>query len=825
MPNKVIFSRIQNRRGPLENLPQPLRPGEIALTSDARRLWIGNEDVAPFGIRTLTPAVPVGPTSLIQKSLTERIVSIVFDAELSQLDYEQLVGFLSRENNRLFPPFVAPSKFTLITGHTESDYFGSFSGGSNYNVNDVITLNNGARITVTSETGNVVDGFTIDFRGGEAVAGVPIAQQSVSPTGGTGFILTPQLANIQNAPSPDKATFYNASQQVLWDGKRSVFIGLRVPELELALEKSLTDPTEVVFDSRKGSESYDGAPGNGTNNPGSGYIVNEVITLDNDAEVTVIEVATNNKLIEGETEADYSSSFNGGSGYTEDDVITLENGDIITVTSETAGVVDGFTVTTVNGLAVADQPILAISGGSGTVFNLTPTSSNLELVAAGSIVEFIITSIGSSFTIGDTLTQDSTTGSGIGFTITPGIANVLFNAFEKTIAGILDTLSQLKTGIYAGAFDGGTGYAVNNVITLDNGDKITVNAINGNGSVTQLTVSAANGLVLPNTALEQESVEPTGGIGFSLTPVAADLRIAIPISPTSIRIAEQEFLPQWQGPVTTAKVRNFSNPFLTSIASGNVAKLINLVSASSLLLDSTQNQTDYDNTGDNGTFTGGINYSPGDIITLANGTTVLVGAAPAGSVTLFSIQVQGTQVVDNFPIQQSTVVDSVGDPAPGIGFTLTPRENNLILVVSDETLELVTTVTNIEIGVVDIFDETEFPSDLLFEQFDYQVVLDNPNAVGFPTGIAFPRTQSDSIFIEYTLRSASYAATGNMRLSDFGGAVSVSDQRNANSLLSGDITLTADFIGAGQQIRVLYTNTTGTDDIVLKMIVRRWNSA
>jgi len=744
MPNKVIFSRIQNRRGPLENLPQPLRPGEIALTSDARRVFIGNEDVAPFGIRTLTPAVPVGPTSLIQKSLTERIVSIVFDAELSQLQYEQLVDFLSRENNQLFPPFVAPGKFTLITGQTESDYFGSFSGGSNYNVNDVITLNNGARLTVTSEAAGVVDGFTVDFRGAEAIEGVTITQQSVSPEAGESFTLTPAAGNITPAPSPDKATFYNASQQVLWDQKRSVFIGLRVSELELALEKSLQDANIVVLDTRKGSDSYDGSPGQGTDTPGSRYVVGEEITLNNNAVVRVNAVSTTQTLVSGQQSANFDGDppngfAAGGSGYTVGDQLTLSNGDIVTVNlTDGGGSAIAFEITAVNGIAVAGAPLTATGGTGNDDFALTPGLNNLTNL--GDILEFSIIAQGDSFVLGTTLIQDSTVGTGTGFTITPDSANVLFKALEETIVDVFQTLPG----------------------------------------------------ILP---------------------------------PREVRIAEREFLPAWQGPVTTAKIRNFSNPLLTSLASGNVAKLINLVSASSLLLDTTQDHLSYNNIGDNGTFTGGQNYSVGDVITLNNGTTVVVNTESGGEVASFDIVVQGAQVIENFPLQQKQVVDSVGDPSPGTAFTLTPRDNNLILVVSDETLSLVTTVTNIEIGVVDIFDETEFPSDLLFEQFDYQVVLDNPVANLFPTGIEFPRTQSDSVFIEYTLRSLSYAATGNIRLSDFGGNVSVSDQRNTNSILIGDITLTADFVGVGQRIRVLYTNTTGTDYIVLKMIVRRWNSA
>jgi hypothetical protein len=47
--NKVIISRIQNRRGLKQDLPQPLRPGEIGFAMDSRQVFIGsdpNDDIS-----------------------------------------------------------------------------------------------------------------------------------------------------------------------------------------------------------------------------------------------------------------------------------------------------------------------------------------------------------------------------------------------------------------------------------------------------------------------------------------------------------------------------------------------------------------------------------------------------------------------------------------------------------------------------------------------------------------------------------------------------------------------------------------------------------
>lgn len=45
---KVIIARLQNRRGLKQDLPTPLRPGELGFASDSRQLYIGAETVDPL---------------------------------------------------------------------------------------------------------------------------------------------------------------------------------------------------------------------------------------------------------------------------------------------------------------------------------------------------------------------------------------------------------------------------------------------------------------------------------------------------------------------------------------------------------------------------------------------------------------------------------------------------------------------------------------------------------------------------------------------------------------------------------------------------------
>ena len=99
--SKVVISRIQNRRGLRQNLPQPLRPGEIGLTIDTRQVWIGNEDIPPYGVRTYDGLVPIGTVSDL---LDQRMATVEFEDDLTFAQFNLMVSLFARENTRLFPP-------------------------------------------------------------------------------------------------------------------------------------------------------------------------------------------------------------------------------------------------------------------------------------------------------------------------------------------------------------------------------------------------------------------------------------------------------------------------------------------------------------------------------------------------------------------------------------------------------------------------------------------------------------------------------------------------------------------------------------------------
>lgn len=92
----------------------------------------------------------------------------------------------------------------LITAQDETSYDnsptteGTFAAGTGYSVSDVILLDDlWTEVTVDTLSGSAVATFTVNStRGRTATAGVTLAQDSVLPTGGSGFTLTPDVDNI-----------------------------------------------------------------------------------------------------------------------------------------------------------------------------------------------------------------------------------------------------------------------------------------------------------------------------------------------------------------------------------------------------------------------------------------------------------------------------------------------------------------------------------------------------------------------------------------------------------------------------------------------------
>jgi hypothetical protein len=95
--NKVIISRIQNRRGLKQDLPQPLRPGEIGFAYDTRQVFIGAD-----------------PTDAISGGYNKQSI---FETTVGAKDYTSSIA-----NNNIVAftvPFKKFSKNTFFNGITK----------------------------------------------------------------------------------------------------------------------------------------------------------------------------------------------------------------------------------------------------------------------------------------------------------------------------------------------------------------------------------------------------------------------------------------------------------------------------------------------------------------------------------------------------------------------------------------------------------------------------------------------------------------------------------------------------------------------------------
>lgn len=139
----IVISRIQHRRGRRENLPQPLLPGEVAVTSDTSQAWMGQDpELAVPSINVYTNKLEATAQGIIDNS----IVEVRFGE-----------GFTTSNLTTMINNLVADGTVTL----TENDILWDSTrrgqiidvtitnGGTNYT--------NGSVVTAVSSTGS---GFT-----------------------------------------------------------------------------------------------------------------------------------------------------------------------------------------------------------------------------------------------------------------------------------------------------------------------------------------------------------------------------------------------------------------------------------------------------------------------------------------------------------------------------------------------------------------------------------------------------------------------------------------------------------------------------------------
>ena len=88
----IVISRIQHRRGRRENLPQPLLPAEVALTSDTNQAWIGQDPtlaastINVYADKLEATAQTIVDVNVLETRFDENMTITVFNTLVAELE-------------------------------------------------------------------------------------------------------------------------------------------------------------------------------------------------------------------------------------------------------------------------------------------------------------------------------------------------------------------------------------------------------------------------------------------------------------------------------------------------------------------------------------------------------------------------------------------------------------------------------------------------------------------------------------------------------------------------------------------------------------------
>jgi len=251
--------------------------------------------------------------------------------------------------------------------------------------------------------------------------------------------------------------------------------------------------------------NYNGVATNGTYAGGTNYLLGEVITMSEQSTATVVSITPTGYSIYpdatlgtgDQTEADYDGGLNNGlftagTGYIVSEIITMNDGtEVIVQNVDGGGGVTEFDITW-NALTTASTPI-----------TLTPDTNNVAVV--GTVVNFNVSSVGVvPFSIPSVLT--STSGEiGTGFTLIPNTANATPVAIGagSVLTPTVDSLGRITNVVIE---NGGTDYEINTPIIFTHPSP-TVNAT-AVVSAVDPTTFAITAITITNNGEGYTTIEP-----------------------------------------------------------------------------------------------------------------------------------------------------------------------------------------------------------------------------------------------------------------------------------------------------------------------------
>jgi hypothetical protein len=186
----IVISRIQNRRGRRENLPQPLLPGEVALTSDTGQAWIGQD-----------PALALASINVYADQL-EATAQTIVDVSIAESQFAE--DFSASDFSSLVLDLVASVVVTLVENDIlwDSTFRGEIititvsTAGTGYTTGDNVTAvsatGSGFVGTVVDDGGGGIDSITVSSGGRNYRS----ANTTFTIAGGTGGALTVATTDI-----------------------------------------------------------------------------------------------------------------------------------------------------------------------------------------------------------------------------------------------------------------------------------------------------------------------------------------------------------------------------------------------------------------------------------------------------------------------------------------------------------------------------------------------------------------------------------------------------------------------------------------------------
>jgi len=154
---KVIISRIQQRRGLKQDLPQPLRPGEIGFATDSRQIYIGADTSDPVS-NNYNKTVVFETTQNAQDSTIALANSQILKFEVPHIRFPKGSNTFDGVSKSVSWKANTSSTYTISTGDSITrETFGSEITG---NANSIINQNISNQKFQSNDITVIIDGVT-----------------------------------------------------------------------------------------------------------------------------------------------------------------------------------------------------------------------------------------------------------------------------------------------------------------------------------------------------------------------------------------------------------------------------------------------------------------------------------------------------------------------------------------------------------------------------------------------------------------------------------------------------------------------------------------